>query len=226
MCIRDRSVIDFFGRLADKIKGAGGYERFAKEVQSRFQKALYDAKVQDTDGISYRIDVELLNQFEDWLSGKMPQKGYFEIGQTPEKMCIRDREYNGYHPEKQVSSDDIKGIRLNQDNVLEITLDGTTWEATGSSGHLILDKDGSVMPQRARMQFTDSIVTDNGNVTLVQGVKGDKGEDVYKRQAQDITARNIYAQDITARNIDAWNIYAQSITARNVKVQKEGKMND
>lgn len=85
-------------------------------------------------------------------------------------------EYNGYHPEKQVSSDDIKGIRLNADNVLEITLDGTTWEATGSSGHLILDKDGSVMPQRARMQFVDSIVTDNGNVTLVQGVKGDKGD--------------------------------------------------
>lgn len=85
-------------------------------------------------------------------------------------------EYNGYHPEKQVSSDDIKGIRLNQDNVLEITLDGTTWEATGSSGHLILDKDGTVMPQRARMQFVDSMVTDNGNVTLVQGVKGDKGD--------------------------------------------------
>lgn len=54
-----QSVIDFFGRLADKIKGTGGYERFAKEVQSRFQKALYDAKVQDTDAqfsIGYTVD--------------------------------------------------------------------------------------------------------------------------------------------------------------------------
>jgi len=73
-------------------------------------------------------------------------------------------------------SNDVKGIRINGDNVIEITLDGTIWTATGSSGHLILDKLGTFLPQRSRLKFANSTVTDDGTMTIVDGVKGDKGD--------------------------------------------------
>lgn len=70
----------------------------------------------------------------------------------------------------------FKYIRLNSDKVLEVSTDGTTWQATGSSGHLILDKDGTELPQRSRMQFMNGTVTDDGSKTIITGVKGDKGD--------------------------------------------------
>ena len=70
----------------------------------------------------------------------------------------------------------FKYIRLNVDKVLEVSADGRTWQATGSSGHLIIGPDGQALPQRSRMQFTNGTVTDQNGVTVVTGVKGDKGE--------------------------------------------------
>ena len=70
----------------------------------------------------------------------------------------------------------FKYIRLNADKVLEVSTDGATWQATGSSGHLIMDKDGNTLPQRSRMRFANSIVTDENGVTVITGVKGDKGD--------------------------------------------------
>lgn len=70
----------------------------------------------------------------------------------------------------------FKYIRLNADKVLEVSIDGETWQATGSSGHLIIGPDGQALPQRSRMQFTNGTVTDQNGVTVVTGVKGDKGE--------------------------------------------------
>lgn len=70
----------------------------------------------------------------------------------------------------------FKYIRLNSDKVLEVSTDGKTWQATGSSGHLIIGPDGQALPQRSRMQFTSGTVTDQNGVTVVTGMKGDKGE--------------------------------------------------
>ena len=70
----------------------------------------------------------------------------------------------------------FKYIRLNSDKVLEVSADGMTWQATGSSGHLIMDKDGNTLPQRSRMKFANSTVTDENGVTVVNGIKGDKGD--------------------------------------------------
>lgn len=70
----------------------------------------------------------------------------------------------------------FKYIRLNEDKVLEVSTDGKTWQATGSSGHLIIGPDGQTLPQRSRMQFINGTVTDQNGVTVVTGVKGDKGE--------------------------------------------------
>lgn len=70
----------------------------------------------------------------------------------------------------------FKYIRLNADKVLEVSTDGEVWQATGSSGHLILGPDGQALPQRSRMQFTNGTVTDQNGVTVITGMKGDKGE--------------------------------------------------
>ena len=70
----------------------------------------------------------------------------------------------------------FKYMRLNADKVLEVSADGATWQATGSSGHLIMDKDGNTLPQRSRMKFANSIVTDENGVTVVNGIKGDRGD--------------------------------------------------
>lgn len=70
----------------------------------------------------------------------------------------------------------IKGLRVNADGQIEITKDGTTWAATASSGHIVLDKNGNALPQRSRLQFVNGTVTDVNGVTVVTGVKGDKGD--------------------------------------------------
>ena len=70
----------------------------------------------------------------------------------------------------------FKYIRLNADKVLEVSTDGKSWQATGSSGHLILDPDGVALPQRSRMQFTNGTVEDKDGVTVITGVKGDTGD--------------------------------------------------
>lgn len=71
---------------------------------------------------------------------------------------------------------EIKGIRINSDNAIEITTNGKDWFVTGSSGHIILDKDGKELVQRTRMKFANSVVTDENGVTVVNGIKGDKGD--------------------------------------------------
>ena len=71
---------------------------------------------------------------------------------------------------------DIKGIRINSDGQIEITLDGEMWEATASGGHVVVDKNGMALPQRSRLKFSNGIVTDDGINTVIEGVKGDKGE--------------------------------------------------
>ena len=81
----------------------------------------------------------------------------------------------------------IKHIRLNADKVIETSADGVDWEASGSSGHLIQRANGAILPQRSRLQFTNTTITDDevNNRTVIQGVvgpvgpqgpKGDKGD--------------------------------------------------
>lgn len=67
-------------------------------------------------------------------------------------------------------------LRLNSDGAIEYSLDGSTWLATASSGHVILDAGGNVLPQRSRMQFAEGTVEDRDGVTVVHGVRGPQGE--------------------------------------------------
>lgn len=73
-------------------------------------------------------------------------------------------------------SNDIKYIRVNTDRVIETSSDGTLWQATGSSGHLILDKNGNFLPQRSRLKFGNCTVDDIGGETVVNGIVGPKGD--------------------------------------------------
>lgn len=77
----------------------------------------------------------------------------------------------------QYGSENIKYIRLNTDEHIEVSSDGVTWTEVASSGHLIYDAAGQQMPQRSRLQFGGaSVVSDDGTYTIVSGVKGDKGD--------------------------------------------------
>ena len=76
---------------------------------------------------------------------------------------------------KRIITGNVKYIRLNSDKVLETSADGVTWEATGSSGHIIIKPDGTVAPQRSRMKFANGTVTDDGTQTIITGLKGDTG---------------------------------------------------
>lgn len=77
----------------------------------------------------------------------------------------------------QYGSEDIKYIRLNADEHIEVSSDGATWTEVASSGHLIYDAAGRQMPQRSRLKFGGaSVVADDGTYTIVSGVKGDKGD--------------------------------------------------
>jgi len=75
-----------------------------------------------------------------------------------------------------VKAEDIAFIRLNGDGQIEISKDGTDWVATASSGHLVIDKNGNTLPQRTRIKFANSDVTDNGSETVVIGMPGPQGE--------------------------------------------------
>ena len=71
---------------------------------------------------------------------------------------------------------DMQYIRLNADKAIEVSNNGEDWAATASSGHLILNQYGDVLPQRARLKFLNTIITDDGVNTIISGLKGDQGE--------------------------------------------------
>lgn len=75
-----------------------------------------------------------------------------------------------------LADDSVKYIRVNEDKVLETSTDGAAWEATGSSGHIIVNSSGGQMPQRSKLKFANGVVTDDGEQTIVSAIKGDKGD--------------------------------------------------
>ena len=79
--------------------------------------------------------------------------------------------------DKAVLSEDISYIRLNNDKVIETSTDGVTWEATGPVGHLIVKSDGTLMAQRKRLKFNNTVITDSPatNETIIQGITGPQG---------------------------------------------------
>ena len=50
-----------------------------------------------------------------------------------------------------------------------------SWKDTASSGHMIFDNDGVQYPQRSRMQFKNTVIEDDGEKTIIYGLKGEQG---------------------------------------------------
>ena len=73
------------------------------------------------------------------------------------------------------NSDSLKYFRLNADGALEYSIDGITWQATASSGHVIINGYGDIFPQRSRLKFLNTTITDDGSQTIIAGIKGETG---------------------------------------------------
>ena len=115
--------------------------------------------------------------------------------------------------DKRVHSTDVKKIRVNSDKQIEVSIDGTSFEAAGSSGHLVLDKDGRMMPQRGRLKFIgETIVTDDApsNTTCVKGIKGEQGEQgmqgIQGVQGVQGDDGKVYLPTVTADGIIRWQL--------------------
>ena len=120
----------------------------------------------------------------------------------------------------------FKYIRLNSDKVLEVSTDGETWQATGSSGHLILDKDGKELPQRSRMRFMNGTVTDENGVTVITGVKGDKGDTGEKGDTGDTGAQGpigktgpVIVPSVDVNGVMSFTIQDTAIAPQSVSVR-------
>lgn len=74
-----------------------------------------------------------------------------------------------------VRSYDVRYLRLNVDDMIEVSANGTDWTATASSGHIIIDAAENELPQRSRLKFENTVITDDGIQTIVSGIKGDQG---------------------------------------------------
>lgn len=74
--------------------------------------------------------------------------------------------------------EEIKYLKLQrgETNILLVKGAGEQDYLPVTGGHIILDKDGNVSLQRQRLQFAGAVVTDDGERTIVTGLKGDKGD--------------------------------------------------
>lgn len=132
---------------------------------------------------------------------------------------------------KELDGIELRGIRINSDSVIEITLDGENWEATGSSGHIIMDKDGNALPQRSRMKFTNGTVRDEDGVTVIEGVKGDKGdpftyENFTEEQLNGLKVKGDQGQigktvvpSIDANGVISWTVQDTAIAPNPVNIR-------
>ena len=136
----------------------------------------------------------------------------------------------------------FKYMRLNSDKVLEVSTDGETWQATGSSGHLIYDKNGVQLPQRSRLKFANSEVTDDGTYTIVQEETANKafpcnpnllenwyfGNPVNQRGQAEYTSSgsgNTYCIDRWAVQFEGTKYTVATATLSNISGANVGQMN-
>ena len=114
-------------------------------------------------------------------------------------------------------------LRLNSDKVIETSTDGVSWEASGSSGHIVLDAGGKAMPQRGRMQFAEGTVEDVDGVTVVHGIvgpqgvrgeKGDKGDKGEKGDLGPVIVPSVDENGVMSFTVQDTAIAPQSVSVR------------
>ena len=110
--------------------------------------------------------------------GEDPQANKNIFDKLPELIAARYNELVEYLQQggNPVKAEEIAFIRINADGQIEISKNGNDWVATASSGHLVIDQNGKELPQRTRLKFANSEVSDNGEETVVIGMPGPKGD--------------------------------------------------
>lgn len=66
------------------------------------------------------------------------------------------------------NGEEIKGIRINEDNAFEVTADGVSWKEVGKNGHVIVDKDNVKYAARDKLKFLNGAVTEDNEETKVE----------------------------------------------------------
>ena len=71
-------------------------------------------------------------------------------------------------------------IRFDSDLRLEYSYDGTEWFPTLSSGHIVLDQNGTQLPNRSRLMFKNAVIRDDSanGFTIVECSTGEPGPGV------------------------------------------------
>lgn len=75
-----------------------------------------------------------------------------------------------------LKGDEVVQIRVTDNNLLQYSLDGVEWYDMANGGHNIIDDEGVQLPQTTKLQFANSHVYNDGDKTIVVGIKGDKGD--------------------------------------------------
>lgn len=105
-----------------------------------------------------------------------------------------------------VQSGDFAYIRLLDGAYLQVSSDGNNWENVASSGHIVEDKYGNIMPQRTKLRFSNSTVTDENGVTVVEGPHGPQGEkgDTGEKGDQGPQGK-VFLPQVTANGEISWS---------------------
>ncbi|MCI5923990.1 MAG: hypothetical protein SOR38_07545 [Oscillospiraceae bacterium] len=79
---------------------------------------------------------------------------------------------------KAVNSETVRHLKKDAKGALMISENGSTWTYASLDGHIVVDREGAILPPRKHLVFMNSLAEDNSgrDATIIYGVKGDQGE--------------------------------------------------
>lgn len=79
---------------------------------------------------------------------------------------------------KTVNSETVRHLKKDAKGALMISENGSTWTYASLDGHIVVDREGAILPPRKHLVFMNSLAEDNSgrDATIIYGVKGDRGE--------------------------------------------------
>ena len=108
-----------------------------------------------------------------------------------------------------IGSANIRAMRLNANNELEISTDGVTFAAIPFDGHVIVDTNGTVYTQRKRLMVAGEI-EDTGTETFLHGVQGPAGPEGPAGSPGQAGAQGprgkAYLPNVSAEGILSWSL--------------------
>lgn len=129
---------------------------------------------------------------------------------------------NGSGGGELIGSSNIRAMRLNENNELEVSTDGVTFTAVPFDGHVIVDTNGTVYTQRKRLMVAGEI-EDTGTETFLHGITGPQGPAGPAGQAgsQGIQGPRgkVYIPSVSAAGVISWTISDTEATPAAVSIR-------